>query len=273
MSRTVTNPLERLKILRQLGIPEYKPLGFVGAMGHMWKSEGFNGYFKGNGANVVRVFPFTAFQFYFYDLFKKILFPGGEKNNYKMKCACGGLAGICTSTLTYPLDLVRTFLSIQTSGNKTSVMGEKPGMITGMVNIVKQNGFFGLYKGWVMSMIGIVPYLALQLSVFDWTATKFMPDKKSKWFDTANLLIGGWAGFIGAGLTYPADVVRRKMQLSGIDKTADEYKGIPDAFRKMYKADGMKAFFRGFVASSVKIVPAAAIMFMTNERLKRLLKI
>ena len=41
----------------------------------------------------------------------------------------------------------------------------------------------------------------------------------------------------------------------------------------MHKADGAKAFFRGFVASQVKIVPAAAIMFMTNERLKRWLKI
>lgn len=168
----------------------------------------------GNGANVLRVFPFTAFQFYFYELFKKLLFPHGEKNVYKMKFICGGLSGICTSTLTYPLDLVRTFLAIQTAENKSEVMGNKPGMISGMINIVKMNGFFGLYKGWVMSMIGIVPYLALQLSVFDWTATRYMPNKKSKWFDLANLAIGGWAGFVGAGLTYPADVVRRKMQLS-----------------------------------------------------------
>jgi hypothetical protein len=43
----VTNPLERLKILRQLGIPEYKPLGFVGAMARMWKTEGFGGFLKG----------------------------------------------------------------------------------------------------------------------------------------------------------------------------------------------------------------------------------
>jgi hypothetical protein len=147
-------------------------------------------------------------------LFKRVLFPKGEKNVYKMKFICGGLSGICTSTLTYPLDLIRTFLTIQTSENKTDVMGAKPGMWSGMCNIVHKHGFFGLYKGWVMSMIGIVPYLALQLSVFDYTATHFMPDKKSKWFDVANLAIGGWAGFVGAGLTYPADVVRRKMQLS-----------------------------------------------------------
>jgi solute carrier family 25 phosphate transporter 23/24/25/41 len=210
----VTNPLERLKILRQLGIAEYKSLNFFKAMARMWRTEGFNGFLKGNGANVVRVFPFTAFQFFFYEQFKLLLFPKGEKNSYTIKCCCGGLSGVITSTLTYPLDLVRTFLAIQTADNKTGVMGAKPGMVSGMVNIVKQNGFFGLYRGWVVSMIGVVPYLALQLSVFDWTVTNYMPDKKSKWFDVFNLCVGGWAGFVGAGLTYPLDVIRRKMQLS-----------------------------------------------------------
>ena len=237
---------------------------------HIGKTEGFKGFFKGNGANVVRVFPFTAFQFYFYELFKVLLFPGGvDTNVYTKKVICGGLSGIFTSTLTYPLDLVRTFLSIQTSQYKTAVMGEKPTMMGGMINIVKQNGIFGLYKGWLMSMIGIVPYFALQLSVFDWTASHYMPDKGTKWFDLVNLLIGGWAGFVGAGLTYPADVIRRKMQLNGIDSKAEVYSSIPDAIKKMHRADGYKAFFRGFVASQVKIVPAAAIMFMINERLKK----
>jgi len=262
--------LERLKILRQLGIAEYKQLNFIRAMIHIGKTEGFKGFFKGNGANVVRVFPFTAFQFYFYELFKVLLFPGGvDTNVYTKKVICGGLSGIFTSTLTYPLDLVRTFLSIQTSQYKTAVMGEKPTMMGGMINIVKQNGIFGLYKGWLMSMIGIVPYFALQLSVFDWTASHYMPDKGTKWFDLVNLLIGGWAGFVGAGLTYPADVIRRKMQLNGIDSKAEVYSSIPDAIKKMHRADGYKAFFRGFVASQVKIVPAAAIMFMINERLKK----
>ena len=182
-------------------------------MAHIWKKEGFNGYMKGNGANVVRVFPFTAFQFYFYELFKLLLFPKGEKNVYKMKLICGGLSGMVTSSLTYPLDLIRTFLALQTSENKTEAIGKKPSMLGGMYNIVKLKGFLGLYKGWCMTMIGIVPYIGIQLSVFDWSVSNLMPNKGSKWFDVANLLVGGWAGFVGAGLTYPSDVMRRRMQL------------------------------------------------------------
>jgi solute carrier family 25 phosphate transporter 23/24/25/41 len=238
-------------------------------MVRFWQKEGFKGFFKGNGANVVRVFPFTAFQFYFYELFKLLFFPKGEKNVYKVKLYCGGCAGICTSTLTYPLDLVRTLLAIQTSEYKSDILGEKPGMFTGLYRILRKKGILGWYKGWFVSMIGVVPYIALQMSAFDYTASYFMPSKKSKWFDLANLAIGAWAGFVGAGLSYPLDVMRRKMQLNDLDPKQPQYKGIIDCMVKMHKADGFKSFFRGFTASQVKIIPAAALMFMINERMKR----
>ena len=43
----------------------------------MWRNEGFYGFFKGNGVNVVRIAPFSAFEFFFYDFYKHQLF-GGE---------------------------------------------------------------------------------------------------------------------------------------------------------------------------------------------------
>ena len=162
----------------------------------------------------MRVFPFTAFQFYFYELFKSLLFPKGEQNNYTVKLTAGGLAGIATSTLTYPLDLIRTFLAIQTTHHRTDVFGSKPSITRGLVNIVKKRGFSGLYAGWPVTVLSVVPYIGLQMSVFDWTATYFSPDKTSPWFDLINLAVGGWAGFLSAGLTYPSDVLRRKMQIS-----------------------------------------------------------
>jgi len=60
----------------------------------------------------VRIAPFVAFQFYFYELFKRVFFPVEEANVYTKKFVCGGLAGMVTSTLTYPLDFLRTFMSI-----------------------------------------------------------------------------------------------------------------------------------------------------------------
>jgi len=33
----------------------------------MWTKEGMKGFMKGNGVNVVRIAPFSAFEFYFYE--------------------------------------------------------------------------------------------------------------------------------------------------------------------------------------------------------------
>ena len=83
------------------------------------------GLLKGNGVNVLRIAPFSAFEFFFYDLYKFYLF-GGVDASIPAKLACGGMTGMTASFLTYPLDLVRTILSIQvdTAGTaKPSIFG------------------------------------------------------------------------------------------------------------------------------------------------------
>ena len=81
----------------------------------MYRKEGVYGFFKGNGVNVVRIAPFSAFEFFFYELYKQSLFQG-DATSKSSKLFCGGLTGMTASTLTYPLDLIRTKLSIAVDG-------------------------------------------------------------------------------------------------------------------------------------------------------------
>ncbi len=74
VSRTVVSPLERLKILFQIqsaGRTEYKlPIG-QGLM-KMWRDEGWRGLMRGNGANCIRIIPYSAVQFASYNFYKKV---------------------------------------------------------------------------------------------------------------------------------------------------------------------------------------------------------
>ena len=70
VSRTATNPLERLKMLQQVSAGEYAGKSTMECFTYMAKNEGFRGFFKGNGVNVVRIAPFSAFEFFFYDFYK-----------------------------------------------------------------------------------------------------------------------------------------------------------------------------------------------------------
>jgi solute carrier family 25 phosphate transporter 23/24/25/41 len=98
-------------MLKQMPIPEYQGLNTIQSIRHMWHREGFYGFMKGNGVNVVRIAPFSALEFYFYELYKSLLMTSDKESNL-IKLLCGGLTGMTASTLTYPLDLIRTHLSL-----------------------------------------------------------------------------------------------------------------------------------------------------------------
>jgi solute carrier family 25 phosphate transporter 23/24/25/41 len=69
------------------------------AFKYMWKVEGWKGFFKGNGVNIVKIAPFSAFEFYFYELFKHSFFPDRPGNDVTSKLICGGLTGMVAQTL------------------------------------------------------------------------------------------------------------------------------------------------------------------------------
>lgn len=74
VSRTVVSPLERLKILFQIqsaGRTGYQlPIG-QGLM-KMWRDEGWRGFMRGNGANCIRIIPYSAVQFASYNAYRKV---------------------------------------------------------------------------------------------------------------------------------------------------------------------------------------------------------
>lgn len=46
--------------------------GIVSSLVQIGRDEGWTGYFKGNGTNVVRIVPYVAVQFAAYEEFKKV---------------------------------------------------------------------------------------------------------------------------------------------------------------------------------------------------------
>ena len=89
VSRTVVSPLERLKILFQIqsaGRTEYKlPVG-QGLM-KMWRDEGWRGFMRGNGANCIRIIPYSAVQFSSYNFYRKVGTP-----SWPISCHCGPMS-------------------------------------------------------------------------------------------------------------------------------------------------------------------------------------
>lgn len=61
LSRTLTSPLEVVKVLAQVGTPESR-VGFFRSFNRVYKSEGLKAFWKGNGISCLRLVPYSAIQ-------------------------------------------------------------------------------------------------------------------------------------------------------------------------------------------------------------------
>lgn len=79
---------------------------------------------------------------------------------------CGGAAGITSVIITYPLDIVRTRLSIQSASfaalGKRGADERLPGMFRTMALMYKkEGGILALYRGIVPTVAGVAPYVSV----------------------------------------------------------------------------------------------------------------
>lgn len=86
-----------------------------------------------------------------------------------------------------------------------------------------------------------------------------------------NLVMGAIAGTIAVTMTYPTDLVRRLLQLNGMP--GHSYTGLVDCCKQLFARDGVYGFYRGLFATYLKVAPMTAILFLTNESLKRMINI
>lgn len=295
-SRTVVSPLERLKIIQQVQAQnsdkQYK--GVWRSLVRMWKEEGFRGFMRGNGINCLRIVPYSAVQFTTYEQIKKFFTRNGTATlDTPKRLTAGALAGITSVCATYPLDLVRSRLAIVTasvnlssqapqvssaaatpsltSGYHTSSISSPPklSMWTMTLQIVREEGGIrALYRGMVTTAVGVAPYVGINFASYEALRGIITPPGKTS--VVRKLTCGALAGSISQTLTYPFDVVRRKMQVTGMP-SATKYNGAVDAFITIARTEGLKGLYRGLWPNLLKVAPSIATSFFTYELVKEFL--
>ena len=105
------------------------------------------------------------------------------------------------------------------------------------------------------------------MASFDILRTFFAVDKNHPHAQLMNLTLGGTAGTFAVSVTYPTDLLRRMMQLSGTPGHP-KYSSMLDATQKIITAEGPTGLYKGYVACVLKVAPSMAILFWCNELLK-----
>ncbi|GLA55501.1 hypothetical protein AnigIFM63604_002149 [Aspergillus niger] len=273
VSRTLVSPLERLKILLQIqsvGREEYK-LSIWRALVKIGKEEGWKGFMRGNGTNCIRIIPYSAVQFGSYNFYKKFAesSPNAELSAMQ-RLLCGAAAGITSVTFTYPLDIVRTRLSIQSASfealSHRGVGEQLPGMFTTMVLIYRnEGGIVGLYRGIIPTVAGVAPYVGLNFMTYESVRKYLTPEGDATPGPLRKLLAGAVSGAVAQTCTYPFDVLRRRFQINTMSGMGYQYASIMDAVKAIVAQEGLRGLFKGIVPNLLKVAPSMASSWLSFE--------
>ncbi|GMF27983.1 unnamed protein product [Phytophthora lilii] len=156
----------------------------------------------------------------------------------------------------YPSNLVKTRLQVQ-SKHKPLYSGTANAFAT----IFRQEGARGLYKGFGASTANVLTG-NLYISVYE-KSRKVFKDHTTVGDKGANFAGGAFASLVSQTVVVPLDIVSQRMMLSGqgqdVRKTRERAKGFLSVTKQVFRAEGFRGFYRGYVPSIATYAPSSSI--------------
>jgi len=263
ISKTAAAPIERVKLLVQnqdemikQGRLDKPYTGVMDCTKRVMATEGIAPFWRGNLANVLRYFPTQALNFAFKDSIKalfKVDKSASPATKFAVNIASGGFAGSLSLTVVYSLDFARTRLA---NDNKSK---DGTRQYNGLIDVYKKtlatDGISGIYRGFVISCVGIFIYRGMYFGLYDTLKPILIGDGGSAFLS----FFLGWGVTIVAGLmSYPIDTIRRRMMMTSGGGVA--YKGSIDCAAQIMKNEGFMSMMKGAGANILRGVAGAGVL-------------
>lgn len=184
----------------------------------------------------------------------------------KITALSGAVSGFVSGIVVCPLDVAKTRLQAQ---GLQSIAENRyyHGLIGTFKTIVRDEGVRGLYKGLVPIIMGYFPTWMIYFSFYE-VCKDFYPKVFPNWDFASYSCSAITAGAVSTAVTNPIWVIKTRLMLqTHVSQHPTHYKGTFDAFRKIYKQEGIKSFYAGLVPSFLGLLHVA-IHFPVYEKLK-----
>lgn len=263
-SRTITSPLDVVKILAQVGAPETQE-GFLKTFPNLYAKEGISAFWKGNGIACLRLFPYNAVVFTSFSQVKGILADEKGQLSVLNSAIGGGLSGTIATIVTYPTDMVKTRLTVQHSPGSDPSKATYKGIVDCFRKIYVEEGPRAFYKGMSTSILGVIPFEGGTFMAYE-GLNRVWNKPREKLGPIENFINGCLAGAVAQTVSFPFDTVRKKLQAQVDKKAAVRYNGMTDCFVQTVQKDGIFGLWRGTTANLAKVVPYSGLRFLVLEQ-------
>mmetsp|Transcript_22842 Transcript_22842/g.23074 ORF Transcript_22842/g.23074 Transcript_22842/m.23074 type:complete len:277 (+) Transcript_22842:24-854(+) len=229
--------------------------------------------------------------------------PSSELNSVDHLLAGLGAGGIMV-LLTNPFWLAKTRLQLQGTYQTEALVSEPVaavtsglagatvlpaqrryrGMTDAFINIIREEGICGLYKGLVPALL-LTTNGAIQFSLYEEfkAVSRKIRQQHPEVYSTdqsaaESIIMGGSSKIFASFITYPYQVVKSRLQQrlrldakttitdgQTVRTVLTPYKGTIDCLVTILRHEGIKGIFRGIVPHCLRVAPAASITLLVYE--------
>uniref|UniRef100_A0A672HCS3 EF-hand domain-containing protein n=1 Tax=Salarias fasciatus TaxID=181472 RepID=A0A672HCS3_SALFA len=267
VSRTGTAPLDRIKVFRQVHGSSDFTGSVLTSFQVMWKEGGPWSLWRGNGINVLKIAPETAIKFTAYEQIKNVIRGGNETRTLRVheRFVAGSLAGATAQTAIYPMEVLKTRLTLR-----------KTGQYTGIADCAKQmlqkEGVRAFYKGYLPNLLSIVPYAGIDLAVYE--TLKFAWLNRNIGLADPGVMVlvgcGAVSSTCGQLASYPLALIRTRMQAQASLKGAPKLSMLA-LIRNIVSQEGVTGLYRGISPNLLKVIPAVSVSYVVYEYTRMML--
>ncbi|TFK41098.1 mitochondrial carrier domain-containing protein [Crucibulum laeve] len=241
--------------------------GFFDAIRHVWRAEGTRGLWKGAGTSLVIGVPSSTAYILTYDHLLNVVLPSVIPSPALIPLTAGILARSVISTVTSPLELIRTNLQ------STPLSPTNPHTLRSVLKsvrlLVRSQGVQCLWRGLGPTLWRDVPFSGFYWASYEsWKKAFSRHGREGAW---VAFISGAVSGTSAALITSPFDVLKTRRQALIMSSTSSQSSRIFPLLIEIVKTEGASALFAGIMPRMVKIAPACGIMIACFEGIGKFL--
>lgn len=216
-----------------------------------WRSGGFRGIYKGLGIAATGSTPSAALFFVTYESIKSFLITSKSNQSPFVHMFAASCGEIMACLVRVPVEIVK---------QRKQAMLVKKGTTSFQIlyQAFKGEGIRkGIYRGFGITIMREVPFSFIQFPLWEYLKTQWEPTTGLSLNPAFVALCGAISGGIAAGLTTPLDVLKTRIMLAESAQKVSIFR----IFKNIYRDNGIKGLFAGFVPRVMWITIGGAVFF------------
>ncbi|KII87205.1 hypothetical protein PLICRDRAFT_176984 [Plicaturopsis crispa FD-325 SS-3] len=244
------------------------PAAVYTGIGHAFtrisSTEGMRALWRGVSSVILGAGPAHAVHFGTYEAVKDLVGGNRQGNQWLATSFAGASATIASDALMNPFDVIKQRMQVHQS--------EFRSVFTCARVVYRTEGLSAFYISYPTTLMMTIPFTAVQFTVYEHLKKILNPG--GEYSPVAHVIAGGLSGGVAAGVTTPLDVAKTLLQTRGTSRDAEirNSRGMIDAFRIIWRRDGIRGLGRGLSPRVLTFMPSNALCWLSYEFFKTVIR-